>query len=74
MIYELLMWMNLFTVVFVMLQPRHFEILLGMMIVNTSPFIQAFPRLDTYQADQCHVLYADLPLILFITTYNLWIP
>ena len=73
MIYELLMWMNLFTVVFIILQPQHFEILLGMMIVNTSPFIGHFLALTHTKLTNV-TFYMLIFLILFITAYNLWIP
>ena len=73
MIYELLMWMNLLTVVFIILQPQHFEILLGMMIVNTSPFIGHFLALTHTKLTNV-TFYMLIFLILFITAYNLWIP
>lgn len=73
MIYELLMWMNLLTVVFIILQPQHYEILLGMMIVNTSPFIGHFLALTHTKLTNV-TFYMLIFLILFITAYNLWIP
>ena len=73
MIYELLMWMNLLTVVFIILQPQHYEILLGMMIVNTSPFIGHFLALTHTRLTNV-TFYLLIFLILFITAYNLWIP
>ena len=73
MIYELLMWMNLLTIVFIILQPQHFEILLGIMIVNTSPFIGHFLALTHTRLTNL-TFYALIFLILFITAYNLWIP
>lgn len=73
MIYELLMWMNLLTVIFIILQPQHFEILLGIMIVNTSPFIGHFLAL-THTRMTNLTFYILIFFILFITAYNLWIP
>ena len=73
MIYEMLMWMNLITIVFIILQPQHFEILLGLMIVNTSPFIGHFIAL-THTRLTNTVFYALIALTLLITFYNLWMP
>ena len=71
--YELLLWMNLLTIIFIILQPQHFEILLGIMIVNTSPFIGHFLALTHTRLTNL-TFYALIFLILFITAYNLWIP
>ena len=71
MIYEMLMWMNLITMVFIVLQHQHFEILLGIMIVNTSPFIGHFIAL-THTRLTNTVFYALIALTLLITFYNLW--
>jgi hypothetical protein len=67
------MWMNLLTVVFIVLQPQHYEILLGIMIVNTCPFIGHFIALTHTRLTNV-TFYILIVLTLFITAYNLWIP
>lgn len=73
MIYELLMWLNILTILFIVLQPQHFEILLGIMIVNTSPFIGHFLAL-THTKWTNALFYILVFCILLLTAYNLWIP
>jgi len=73
MIYEFFLWMTGMTAVFIILQPQHTIILLGILIVNTSPLIGHFLAL-THTRWTNVMFYVIIILTLFFTVYNLWIP
>ena len=61
------------TIVFIVLQSQHQEVLLKLMIVNTAPLIGHFIALTRTRFTNvafCVMLF----VALFITVYNLWIP
>lgn len=67
---RLLYWMPL-CVIFALLQPQHFNELLGMAIVNTSPLIGHFLALTHSRLS--NITSISIALIAFaITLFNLW--
>lgn len=63
--------MDTFLIVLLCLQPQHYDLLLGLMIVNTAPMIAHFIALTSKRVTNitfcCMVVIA-----LVITVYNLW--
>lgn len=71
MLYNFFIAMNMLSVVFVVLQPQHYEFLLRMMIVNTSPLIAHFIALTRTRITNI-AFYAIAAASLLLTGYNLW--
>ena len=73
MFYEIFVIVNSLALVFLVLQPVHFESLLGIIIVNTAPLIAHFIALT-------HTKWTNLLTIILllltvsITALNLWMP
>lgn len=72
MFYGFFIWMNLAALVFLLLQPQHFNAMLLIMILNTSPLIAHFIALTTTKLTNITFLVLCLAT-LFLTAYNLWI-
>jgi len=73
MLFEIFISMDIFTVLFMILYPRYYDYLVGILIVNTSPVIAHFLTLTKTRATNvafCVILFA----VLLITVYNLWMP
>lgn len=73
MLFSTFILMDILTIVFIVLQPQHQEVLLKLMIVNTAPLIGHFIALTRTRFTNvafCVMLF----VALFITVYNLWIP
>lgn len=72
MLYNFFIVMNFVSLVFLILQPQHYNFLTGMMILNTSPLIAHFISLT-----QTRITNIAFHLItvtaLLITAYNIWI-
>lgn len=62
---------NLTTLVFLLLQPQHFDLLIRMMIINTSPLIAHFLALTKTKATNI-AFCAIVAATVIITAYNLW--
>ena len=71
MFYEIFVINNAATILFMILQPQHFQLLLGIAITNTAPLIAHFIALT--QTKWTNLLSELLLLLtLFITIINLW--
>ena len=73
MIYHIFMALDLMIAVFIILQPQHFEILLNLMIVCTSPLIAHFAA-HTHSRASNIAFNIILLVTLLITAVNLWMP
>lgn len=70
-LFGFLIWMDLVTVLFLMLQPQLSDMLTGLAIINTAPLIGHFIALTStrYTNIYCGMLLAAT---LLLTVYNLW--
>jgi hypothetical protein len=73
MLYETFITVDILCLVFMVLQPQHFNFLMCILIVNTSPLIAHFIAL-THTWFTNIAFYIILISTLSITFYNLWIP
>ena len=73
MLYYSFAWLNVATLVFIVLQPQHFECLMAMMIVFTCPVIAHFVALTRSRITNI-ITWIAAALILIVTILNLWIP
>jgi len=71
MLYELFIAMSISSAVFIFLQPRHFDILMRILIVNTAPLIAHFIALTRTRLTNI-AFYGIIGLSIGITAYNLW--
>ena len=72
MFYGFFIWMDLAALVFLLLQPQHFNAMLLIMILNTSPLIAHFFALTSTKLTNI-VFWALSIATLSLTAYNLWI-
>ena len=70
-LYGFFIWTDLYTFVLMGLQPQHYDILLRIMIINTSPLIAHFLALTSTKITNA-AFYVLTAVILFITGYNVW--
>lgn len=77
MIYEMFITVNIATIVFIVLQPQHFDILIRIAIVNTSPLIGHFISLtNTKLTNITSIVLMIVALLIPVATYflGLWTP
>lgn len=73
MIYELFITLTACSFIFMILQPQHFDPLLGMAIVTTAPLIGHYLALaHSRLSNICFLVIVTLAVL--ITAYNLWMP
>ena len=70
-LYSIFIWMDLILAVFLALQPQHYNLLIRLMIVNTSPLVAHFFALTSTKITNV-VFYTTLTAIITLTVYNLW--
>jgi hypothetical protein len=70
-LYAIFIWMHLILAVFLALQPQHYDLLIRLMIVNTSPLVAHFFALTSTKVTNI-VFYTTLTAIITLTAYNLW--
>ncbi|MBO4826385.1 MAG: hypothetical protein J5506_03995 [Prevotella sp.] len=73
MVFSIFIHMNVLTIIFIILQPQHFDPLLKLMIVNTSILIAHYIALTRTRTTNIS-FYFLVAATLFLTIYNLWIP
>lgn len=73
MLYEFLIVMTVCTLVFMLLQPQHHDLLLHVLIINTAPLIGHFIALTQTKITNW-AFVAMCAATLTLTAYNLWIP
>lgn len=71
MFYGFFMWMDLAAFVFLWLQPQHFNAMLLIMILNTSPLIAHFIALTSTRLTNIVFLLLSAATIV-LTFYNIW--
>lgn len=72
MIYEMFIAMTLFIFVFIMLQPRHFDMLFPMYTIGASVLVAHYiSKTGTWLTNMSFILIAALTVAL--TAYNLWL-
>jgi hypothetical protein len=72
MFYGFFIWMDLAAVVFLFLQPQHFNAMLLIMILNTAPLIAHFVALTSTKFT--NIAFLVLTSVTFLlTVYNIWI-
>lgn len=70
-LYSIFLWTDLITVIFLALQPQHYDLLIRFMIVNTSPLAAHFFALTSTRTTNV-VFYVTLVSIISLTVYHLW--
>lgn len=73
MLYEIFIIVNLASMAFLALQPQLYDMLVGIIIVNTSPLIAHYITLTHTKLTNIVTIFLIIVSVL-ITTYNLWIP
>ena len=73
MIYHSFIALDILIIVFIILQPQHFNVLFGMMIMCTSPMTAHFIT-HTHSRFSNITFYITLTILLLITAFNLWMP
>ena len=73
MLYEIFIVMDVLCIVFILLQPQHYNILLTLVIINTSPLIAHFITLTRTRLTNIAFL-TILVLTISLIVYNLWMP
>ena len=73
MLYEMFILMDVMSLLFLVLQPQHYEPLMGMLIVNTAPLLAHFITLTRTWLTNI-AFYFLLLLSFSIAAYNLWMP
>lgn len=64
-------WMALAVLLFMFLQPQHFDVLLHLLIVLTAPLIAHFLTLTSTKQTNV-AFFVIVGAVIFITGYNLW--
>jgi hypothetical protein len=73
MIYETFIVVDLFLLLFILMQPQHFDPLLSMLIVTTSPLIGHYIALTHTKVTNIS-FFVILAVVLLTTVFNLWMP
>ena len=71
MFYGFFIWMDLAALAFLLLQPQHFNAMLLIMILNTSPLIAHFIALTSTKITNIVFLVLCFATLL-LTVYNIW--
>lgn len=70
-LYGAFMWMSLLTIVLIVLQPQHYDVLIRILIINTAPLLGHFLAL-THTRQTNIVFFVITAAVILITGYNLW--
>lgn len=70
-IYSFFIWTGIFTLVFLLLQPQHYDFLMRILIVCTAPLMGHFLALTSTKITQA-AFFFYIGVTLMITGYNLW--
>lgn len=73
MIFEVFITLDICSIIFLILQPRHYDILMHIIIINTAPLIGHFIAL-THTWITNIAFYIILFVSIALTAYNLWLP
>ncbi len=71
MFYNLFIWTDVISAVFIIIQPQQYNFLIRLMIINTSPLIAHFLALTSTKIT--NIIFHILAVIsIILTVYNLW--
>ena len=70
-LYSIFIWTDLITAVFLALQPQHYDLLIRLMIINTSPLVAHFLALTSTKITNV-VFHVIVITIVTLTIYHLW--
>lgn len=70
-LYSIFIWTDLITAVFLALQPQHYDLLIRLMIINTSPLVAHFLALTSTKITNV-VFHIIVITIVTLTIYHLW--
>ena len=73
MLYEIFITIDILSIIYILLQPQHYNILLTLIIINTSPLIAHFITLTRTRFTNIAFLII-LTLTFALIAYNLWMP
>ena len=73
MLYEIFITIDILSIIYILLQPQHYNILLTLIIINTSPLIAHFITVTRTRFTNIAFLII-LTLTFALIAYNLWMP
>lgn len=71
MLYGFFVWIGLLTIVFLVLQPQHYDLLLRVLILSTAPLTAHFITFTSTKTTNV-AFFIIIALAVLITAYNLW--
>lgn len=72
MFYDSFIWIDVFAILFLLLQPQHHDFLLRIIIISTAPLTAHYFTLSESKFTQ-YVFLAVIALCVIVTGYNIWI-
>lgn len=70
-LYGFFIWMNLLTMLFLALQPQHYDFLIRILVINTAPLLAHFVTLTHTKLTNI-AFFVIVAIILVVTGFNLW--
>ena len=70
-LYGIFIWTDLLTVLFLALQPQHYDFLIRILVINTAPLLAHFVALTHTKLTNI-AFFVIVTIILFVTGFNLW--
>jgi len=71
MFYNIFIWVDIITALFIVLQPQHYDFLIRIMIINTAPLAAHFLALTSTKVTNV-IFYLLGGLTFCLTAYNIW--
>lgn len=72
MLFDAFIWIDVFAMAFLLLQPQHSDYLMRIIIVSSSPLIAHYFTLSEDGKVTPYVFIASIALIVSLTVYNIW--
>lgn len=72
MIYDVFIWVDVFAMAFLLLQPQHSDYMMRIIIISSSPLIAHYFTLSENNRITPYVFAATVVSVLMLTVYNLW--
>lgn len=70
-LYGIFIWTDLLTMLFLVLQPQHYDFLIRILVINTAPLLAHFVALTHTKLTNI-AFFVIVTIILFVTGFNLW--
>jgi hypothetical protein len=70
-LYSFFIWTDLLTMLFLVLQPQHYDFLIRILVINTAPLLAHFVALTHTKLTNI-AFFVIVTIILFVTGFNLW--